>query len=86
MHFHVQDRLFLSALSSPCLGELTVACVDGSWSLGGRVMDLVTLAPIAITAGPALEPATHRSEAHEWLDELLDVLEQQSGAPFELLP
>jgi len=68
--------MFTQEEAPPLLGELQVALVDGTWSLGASVHDLATLLPLAITAEPGLRDVDERAEAHAALDVLLDALEQ----------
>lgn len=82
MHLYVQPRLFASDHAPPVLGQLTVAACDGTWSIGAAVTDLTTLQPLAITAGSGQEALAARTDAHSWLDELLDVLQELSEDPF----
>ena len=83
MRLYVQQSMFSGELSTPCLADLNVAAVEGSWSIGLRVTNLSTLEPIAITALPGQKPIKSRQVAHEALDELLNVLEEVSkSGPF----
>lgn len=83
MELHLQPSMFAPDEVPPMLGQLNVALVDGTWSLGASVHHLVTLEPVAITAEPGLRDVDERAEAHAALDVLLDALELlHQGDPF----
>lgn len=73
LRLYVQPRMFTTDGPCPVLAQLSVALVDGSWSVGASVVDLASLEPLAITAGPGQQDVPGREEAHAMLDELLDV-------------
>lgn len=79
---YVQQSMFESYSPTACIGELTLGLVDGTLSVGGSVRNLVTLEPLALSCTPGLVGIDARQEAHEWLDELLEVLAEVSHQPF----
>lgn len=81
----VQQTMFESLSPTACMGSLTVGLVDGTFSVGCSVYNLVTLEPLALSCTPGLVGIDARQEAHEWLDELLAVLEEVSHDPFPLV-
>lgn len=81
---YVQPRMFDDGGACPTMSQLSVVAAGGTWSVGGQVVDLGSLEPLAITALPGQQPLQARAEAHAFLDELLDVMADlgRSG-PFE---
>lgn len=81
---YVQPRMFADGGACPTMSQLTVCSVSGVWSVGGQVVDLASLEPLAITALPGQQPLDARAEAHAFLDELLDVMADLGQAgPFD---
>jgi len=80
---YVQPALFDPPEGHAVIGELTVALVGGTWSVGGTIRSLSTLEPLALTALPGQQDAQGRETAGEFLAELLDVLaELHEPGPF----
>lgn len=80
---YVQPRMFDDGGACPTMAQLSVCSVSGIWSVGGQVVDLASLEPLAITALPGQQPLDARAEAHAFLDELLDVMAELGQAgPF----
>lgn len=81
---YVQPRLFEDGGACPTMSQLSLCSVSGVWSLGAQIIDLASLEPLAVTALPGQTPMEARQEAHEFLDEILDVMAELAGlGPFD---
>lgn len=81
---YVQPRMFDDGGACPTMSQLSLCSVSGVWSIGGQIIDLASLEPLAITALPGQTPVQARAEAHQFLDELLDVMAELAGlGPFD---